>query len=283
MYKGKYMKGVKSIIIVLMLIMAAVFNLKAQDMHQKAETFIKGEFLQYKVSYMFIRVGTLRIHNEGYTEIYGHKGNYVKFYVDSNPSIPFVTIHDIYETIMTDDYEPVYFLAHEDKGDYILKTVYDFFYDENYIHIYEAKIYKKDNRLEVTADSTTSMHNVYRDAVSLLFYARDFSSIKIKNQDVYTIAYSRKEKCFFDNSGVEETVKLRGEKFDAWFLDGNVKFIGIAGVKDGFSGWFSRDSRRIPLRAKMKAFFGSVVIELEDFANWDTDFGRQVGEVILKD
>ena len=48
-----------------------------------------------------------------------------------------------------------------------------------------------------------------------------------------------------------------------------LKFVGIAGVKDEFKGWFSPDRQSVPVIAKMKAFIGSVGIELIRWKNWE--------------
>ena len=261
----------KTLLIFLMLIVIGFTQVSdGEPSISQLNTFQEGEYLQYRVGYLFLRVGTLKIYNEGKMEKYGHYGNYVRTFVDSNPKIFFITIHDVYETIMNDDSEPIYFLAHEDKGDYILKTIYDFDYDARNIHVLESKIYKKGFKEVQTADSLTAMENVYRDAISLLFFARTFCSEKKENQTIYTIAMARKEKCAFKVSGLRKEIEVKDIDFDTYYLDGNIKFIGIAGLKDGFKGWFSNDGRRVPLKAHMKAIFGSVKIELEKFARWDS-------------
>jgi len=56
-----------------------------------------------------------------------------------------------------------------------------------------------------------------------------------------------------------------------YYLDGRLRFVGIAGIKEDFKGWFSTDGQKVPLKAYMKAFIGSVKIELEDWKNWNGD------------
>ena len=48
-------------------------------------------------------------------------------------------------------------------------------------------------------------------------------------------------------------------------IDGNAKWVGnsFAGMKGPFIGWISDDSAAIPLKAELKIFLGSIVLELE--------------------
>lgn len=249
--------------------------------------FQPHEYLQYKVKYMFLRVGTLRILNFGNVEKYGHQGHYLKIFIDSNPSVPFVTVHDTYETIVDDEARPIYFLALENQGDYILKTIYDFDYENNSIHILESHL-KEDGSETLTADSVTSTDGkIYRESVSLLFFARGHCHERHSNWVSYIIALTKKEKTFFETVGEVKKTKWKNEKLTTWYLKGKLKFIGIVGIKDGFEGWFIQDTQRIPIKAKMKAFFGSIKIELEKFNNWNTDIGlkmtQKYPELIFKD
>ena len=66
-------------------------------------------------------------------------------------------------------------------------------------------------------------------------------------------------------------MKAKGKKVDGYYVDGKMKFVGIAGVKEDFKGWFSQDGQSVPLHAKMKAFVGSVRLNLEWWKNWSGD------------
>ena len=76
---------------------------------------------------------------------------------------------------------------------------------------------------------------------------------------------------FINFTGEKEDVKARGKKVEGYYLDGKMKFVGIAGVKDDFKGWFSQDPQGVPLHAKMKAIVGSVKLNLQWWKNWGGD------------
>ncbi|GAB4182315.1 MAG: hypothetical protein Kow00108_19210 [Calditrichia bacterium] len=229
------------------------------------------EYLQYKVSYAFLRVGTLKVFNYGKETVDGYHGYHVKIFIDSNPKIPFVKVHDIYETVMNENFEPIYFIAWEQKDDHLLKTTYEFNYspDSSHIRAKEIKIVEEEQREVLQTDSIIPIDTVYRDAISLLFYARHFADVKSEKTYVPIIALLKKENCYFDNSGVVKEIKFNDSKIDTYYLDGKLKFIGIVGIKDDFKGWFSSDEQRVPVVARMKAFFGSIKIELEEYQNWE--------------
>lgn len=235
---------------------------------EASRILVPDEFLQYKVSYMWIRVGTLKIYNFGIQELEGFKGYHLRIYIDSNPSVPFVKVHDMYEVLVNEKFEPIYFIAWEKQSDHILKTTYEHRYlpGDSVIRAREIQIYE--DREVLKTDTIIPVDAVYRDALSLLFYARYYSSIKSERFDTPIIAYLRKERCYFDFSGVVHNISFKDTAVAAYYLRGKIKFLGIVGIKDDFEGWFSPDPQRVPLKAKLKAFFGSVGVELEDYKNW---------------
>lgn len=50
----------------------------------------------------------------------------------------------------------------------------------------------------------------------------------------------------------------------------NIK--GIAGITGPFKGWFAADKQRVPLKAELKVFVGSVKVELEDWKGWEPKY-----------
>jgi len=233
---------------------------------EKADIFRTGEQLIYKVKYLFLRIGTLRLLNEGPVEIEGKTYFKLKIFIDSSPGIPFITIHDIYESYVDSNAVPVAFYAWERKGDHTLKTDYLFDYELQKARVIIQKIYS--DRTELVEDQEIVLDQVYRDVLSLLFYARKMSGQNARDIPVPTFVLGGRDSCYFREVGVVKEVDHLGRKKSSFYVEGRVKFIGIAGVKDDFQGWFSLDAQRVPLKAKMKAFFGSVIIELEDSRNW---------------
>ena len=234
--------------------------------YEKPDIFYSGEQLVYKVKYLFLRVGTLRLVNEGLVN-YGD-GEYFKLriYIDSASGVPFVNIHDIYESYVDSNAVPTAFYAWEKKGDYTLETDYLFYNKQRIAEVKIRKVYS--DHVEVVANDTIPIDQVYRDVVSLLYFARQKSSENYQNITIPTFVLNGRDSCYFNEVGNVVKIKYNKQKYPCYYIQGRVKFIGIAGIKDDFQGWFSVDRQRVPLKAKMKAFFGSINIELEDSENW---------------
>ena len=141
-------------------------------------------------------------------------------------------------------------------------------YEKEQIHILMEKQFPADT--VVVLDSTATLTHKVQDGLSLLFYARANAKRKAQ-EDVPVFAFFEHRDTFINFNGELDDVKARGKKVDGFYLDGKMKFVGIAGVKDDFKGWFSQDDQSIPLHAKMKAIVGSVRLNLEWWKNWSGD------------
>ena len=230
------------------------------------QVYTPRERLTYKVKYGFLRVGTLRLENLGLEEFAGEQLYHLRIFVDSNPKVPFVNIHDVYESYTTNKSVPYYFVAREKEGDHILKTEYTFDYSRNSIRVKVSKVFK--DSVQIIQQDTIGTNQIYRDVLTLLFYARQLSPSPLKDYKIPTFVLTGRDSCYFWESGHIRQIELKNEKIPAYYMSGKVKFIGIAGIKDKFEGWFSIDVAHVPLKAKMKAFFGSIKLELEKYENW---------------
>jgi hypothetical protein len=56
---------------------------------------------------------------------------------------------------------------------------------------------------------------------------------------------------------------------DCYYIDGEIKTKGIAGVTGPYKGWFAADGQRPPIKAELKVFIGSVKVELEEWKKWE--------------
>ena len=50
---------------------------------------------------------------------------------------------------------------------------------------------------------------------------------------------------------------------------GQARWTGLYGLSGNFEGWFSNDEARVPIKAKMSVYIGSVVIELKSWKRPD--------------
>ena len=72
--------------------------LMLSGMQLPAQVLEAGEELTYTVSYLGVRLGTIRMTNEGKIDFNGKQVYKMKAYIDSRPGIPFVEIHTTFES-----------------------------------------------------------------------------------------------------------------------------------------------------------------------------------------
>jgi hypothetical protein len=225
-----------------------------------------GEELFYSVKWGFITLGKLHLQTIEADTLNNSKVFLCRMYVDSSPYLPFISIHDIYESYV--DSSRMYshrYLSYEDKGDYILYTEYVFNYPEHQVMM---KIEKRgDEKIVLLLDSVTTISEKVFDGLSILYFARAMSK-KNEYLTVPVFIYNKFEYADIHFTGTQKILQVKNQKLSGFYLDGLLKFVGFAGLKEGFRGWFSPDRQSIPLKALMKAFIGHVKIELREWKNW---------------
>lgn len=265
------MRKLKSIVVMLAIAAILISPASADAGNGKGKTNTNfqwnvGEHLHYKVKYTFLTVGLLNFWVLGKETFRGRPVYRCKMHVKSK-SIPFVKLDDTYISLI--DAEEFYshrFWAYEQMDDHVLKTYYDFNYRDSVATIVNTKILENDSM--VVVDSTAKLARHVQDGLSLLYFARAYASIQEK-RDVAVYAWNDESSTYINFAGTQEEIEAKGQKFPGWFLDGKMKFVGIAGVKEDFKGWFSPDQQKVPLEAHMKAIVGSVKLKLESWENWD--------------
>lgn len=227
-----------------------------------------GEELQYKVKYSVFTLGSLRFQILDRDTLKNRPVYHCILYIESNPSLPFVNINDIYESWMDEDIYSHKFLSYEKKSDETLFTQYDMDYERNVVHITEKVFTETDTVLQLDSIAVLDTDRKVQDGLTLLFYARAMSKHN-KKISVPVFAFNELKYTFINFTGERDKVEAAGEKYKAYYLDGWLKFVGIAGIKEGFKGWFSPDKQRIPLKAHMEAFIGHVTLKLDTYSNWE--------------
>ena len=228
-----------------------------------------GEELFYKVRYAFFTVGTLHFEVLKKDTLRGRNVYHCRMLMKSNTAVPFVpNIEDTYESLIDEEFYSHIFWSFEKQKDHWLVTRYDMDYEREQIHILMEKQFPADT--VVVKDSTVAVTQKVQDGLSLLFYARANAKKKAQ-ENVPVFTFFEHRDTFINFSGELDEVKARGKDVDGFYLDGKMKFVGIAGVKDDFKGWFSQDEQSVPLHAKMKAIVGSVRLNLEWWKNWSGD------------
>jgi hypothetical protein len=218
-----------------------------------------GEELTYVVSYTFIKLGEVKIVVRDKKEINGQFYYNTVAYINSYSGIPFVSIHQIYESRVNQNYASDFFRGIVKTDKYSSYTEYYFDYGSHKIRIKKGKV----SPHQVWTDSTANLNRMTQDGLSIFYYAR----MNLGTQKTVNIPCFVNEK--FENTKINFYTDVRKTEIDAvdydvstLRLDGNMNFISIYGLTGYFEGYFSNDEASIPIVAKMKVFLGDVKLEL---------------------
>ncbi len=220
-----------------------------------------GEDLTYVVKYAFLKLGEVRFKIVGKEIINGITVFKTVAYIDSYEGLPFVTIHQVYESFIDSSYFPLSFLAtmFDDDTTY---TEYSFIGD-SVINVVKGN--SSTNR--VYSDSSFYVNKRFQDGLSILYFAR-------MNTGIDTTLYVH---CFVNEKQEIATLKFNLEteeieidavdyEIDCVKLDGSTDFVSVYGFTGGIEGWFSNDVYSIPIIASMNVLIGNVILEL---INWN--------------
>jgi hypothetical protein len=221
--------------------------------------FEDGEELYYEVSYSFINIGWAKFNTERVTG----KNNYfiTRSKLKSNEGIPFVDVN--YE--FTSEIEvtggvvkPHKFTALQYIDNKKVIITHDFNYDSNYVYI--KKVF--DGNIEVEKKIYTS--TIFQDGLSIFYYAR-FNAGKNQSKDVPVIMHVDTASMKINFSSKKTDVSISEVDYDiaSTFIDGFSYFKAVFGLTGEFSGWFSDDAAKIPLKAKLQVEIGNITLELK--------------------
>jgi hypothetical protein len=228
--------------------------------------WVIGEELVYDVKWSFVKLGELKLTVVELDTMDNKPVYHCQINIDSSPGLPFITIHDVYESwVDADSFYSHHFRSIESDGNDSLLTIYNFQYPEKQVAIHIAEIEKGIS--SVKADCTATIPEKVFDSLSMLYYARAMARNE-GARNIPVFVYSDFKHTDIKFTGQLQRIDVNNKKLYCYFLDGRLKFVGIAGVKEDFEGWFSYDVQSVPLKAAMKAFIGSVKIQISQWKNW---------------
>lgn len=235
-----------------------------QEPQANLGAFHAGERLQYKVKWLFFRLGTIIVTTDS---IPGDQANYkVSLLLDSNPDLFFISIHSKYEGIV--GLHPVRcmsFLGKEKDGDDTLVTTYTYIDSLKRVVMEQRRMPVDTLVKSLVGDSIDR----FFDGASLFFYARtmahtkaSYSAPTLVEMEMFStdITFTGK------SAGVE--IGSVDEEIDTRELFGKANFEGktFGGFAGDFRGWFSNDYASIPIKAEMSISLGTVTVELEEWS-----------------
>jgi Protein of unknown function (DUF3108) len=221
-----------------------------------------GEELTYIAKYAFIVLGQVKLKILDKKNINNKIVYNTVAYIDSYSSIPFVDIHQIYKSKVSDKYYSFFFQGIVKKEEYDTFTDYTFDYDSSKIHVKKGKISPR----QIWTDSTTTIKEKYQDGLSIFYYARVNSGQK----------KSEKIQGFVDEKKVSTQINFYNEVSDISIdaidypvacvkVDGDLDYISIYGLTGHYEGWFTDDEAAVPIIARMKVMIGNITLELKEW------------------
>ncbi len=230
-----------------------------------------GEELEYRVSYSFFTIGTIRFKITDREERDGRVVYRAHTFIDSNPSLSWLAdVHIRFYGEMDEASFSYSWIGDDSTSSGVEYRMIQFDYPNNKMYYSVGRKDLKGNRHAERID-TVVVQNKGQDGLSLFFYARDRVRQKkketiptfIDNKEVLTHINFLFEKTDMDIDAVDYPV-------DVIHFDGRADFTGVFGLTGGFEGWFSNDDARIPITARMKVILGSIKVELVKWkrGNW---------------
>lgn len=221
-----------------------------------------GEELSYVVKYAFFVLGQVTLKVTGKRNVDNHTVYNTVAYIDSYDNIPFVDIHQIYKSEVTDKYYSSFFEGIIKGDNYDTFTDYFFNYDSSKIHIKKGRILPK----QIWTDSTASIKRKYQDGLSIVYYAR-MNSGQNKSEEIPGFVDEKKvtTKINFYNEVEDISIDAIDYPVACVKVDGQLDFISIYGLTGYYEGWFTADDAAIPIIAKMKVMIGNITLELKEW------------------
>ena len=226
----------------------------------------EGEELIYKVKWGFLRLGTLKIQVLDPLQIDDQKIFHIRLYLDSNPVLFFVNMHNVYDTFIDEHLQPHMHLSQEKIDNVDYRSIHRINYDESTVHVQLINLQDPTQNLTDTVKFSQPPY----DGISMTFYARATTE-NVRRDTLLSYFGNKQGNVLINFRGKQQSPLNRWAKDHdhLYFVDGNIMLVGIAGLTGPFMGWFSTNPQRIPIKAQLKVFLGNVHVELEEVSQVD--------------
>ena len=220
-----------------------------------------GENLTYIVKYAFLNIGEINIIVEKKDTLKGRNIYKSKAYIDSYEGLPFVNMHQVYQSWFDSTLFPVYFEGEMYKDEDTTFTKY-YFINDSLVHVVKGNL----NPSKTFLDTVINLHMRFQDGFSLLYFAR----FNFRQKDTTLVG------CFINEDTAETKIEYYRQSepvsidavdydIDCLKLTGETNFTGIFGLTGHFEGWFSNDAYLVPILARLNVIIGSISVELIDW------------------
>jgi hypothetical protein len=222
-----------------------------------------GEELEYRVSYSFFNIGTIRIQVIDKEEKEGMTVYRAQALMDSNPSLSWLLdLHIRFLSEMDANIFSYMWISDDSSNHDVNFRRFQFDYDSSRVFSEEGKKLPSGER-NVESFDTLSINGRCQDGLSLFFYARE--NVRQKNQVRVPTLIEKKEEYTdinFMNKRTDIEVDAIDYPVEVVEFEGEAEYVGVFGLTGGFRGWFSNDDARVPIVARMNVILGSIKIQL---------------------
>ncbi|NWG27752.1 MAG: DUF3108 domain-containing protein [Ignavibacteriaceae bacterium] len=229
----------------------------SQVIHSRNEKLFVGEDLTYIVKYAFFNLGEVRFKVLEKTKINNTPVYKTIAYIDSYPDLPFVSLHQVYESYIDSTLFPLQFIAKIFTNDTVIVK---------YRFLSDKKVEMKKGRLgnsKLWLDSTAQINHRMQDGLSILYFARmNFGEEKTISVPCFVNEKEETTIIKFHSQRTPFSIDVVNYEIDCLYLNGSTDFVSVYGLTGEFEGWFSNDAFFVPVYAKMNVIIGSINLEL---------------------
>jgi hypothetical protein len=229
-----------------------------------------NEEMTFEASYLFFKIGSVRFQVLGKTDYDSLPAYQFRAYIDSYNGVPFINFHSVYDTYA--DARTLYCLFNLRKqkdGDIWVYTATNLEFDRKEIEWEQSRDGKLVGKVSLPLDTS------YTNGVSFIYYLREACRVAQGRQmklDVPIIDDTVRSTVSVTLNEKREACDVTAFDFplDSYRLSGHINFTGTFGITGDCVGWMAADSSALPLKADVKVFLGSVVVQLKEIKrdNW---------------
>ncbi|MCU0453298.1 MAG: DUF3108 domain-containing protein [Bacteroidetes bacterium] len=222
-----------------------------------------GEELEYRVSYSFFHIGTIRTKVTDRWERDGRVIYRAEVLMDSDPALSWlVDLHMLFRGTIDGEAFSYTWLSEDSTSTGVDFRTMEFDYPRGKMYYAWGRRPHRGSNI-VAGRDTVPIRDRSVDGMSLLFFARE-NARHPRTWRIPTFVDNREGITEFFFRDKREDLKIDAVEYPVrtvWF-DGTAKFVGVFGLTGGFEAWFSDDEARIPIVGRLKVILGSVKVEL---------------------
>ena len=221
--------------------------------------FNMGEKMTFKISWLGVPVGTVVSEIKGKEIIRGKDAYRIELTAETNPMMSAVfPVRDRFISFM--DTKNLCTLRHEverKEGFYRKQACTDFYQEENTAYF---------KNLLDGSEKTFKIPENCQDTLTAFYYLRTLN-MKLGDTVTYNIINSEKNYTIYANIEKKEFIKIKKlGTFDAFLIKPRAEIEGKETTRGSAMGYFSADSRRLPLISILRSYlFTKIIVTLVNY------------------